>query len=414
MIIRPISAALLGAVVSLGCQKADHELTVSGQIMDVVGPALGVTARASCGAKEFSVAADSDGKYHLEIDTLGCSSVALRFEKESYLPLMRVVPVPPPTSPLTVNVKVARLSEVRCGTSTCVLDGTQGEFPSERFARGFATTMSGKQALDFVGGELRDSEGRVVWMNGFGYFDFRDSDGNTIQSFDQGFLECFNVDPEAQKWLVDVDPAADGVQLSVYDLDVTSGRWQRRDEPGFLQYTKMSVFDTATMLSHDLLEPLANADLPNVVSQQFGGKKIWFCAPVRGSGWMSWGRTNEPRSCVVFRTEDDCHGGVSDAVVDLRGRDFGFFATAWTSPKGEACVEIAPSEPTGEDYDGDLNRGETFFVDFTISTPNAASSQRAAFESPRSHGSCALRESCFRPSVLTLHGANPKCVARPN
>jgi len=95
-------------------------------------------------------------------------------------------------------------------------------FPHNAMEGGWVMVRSGESAVSSVGGEFRDTDNQLVWLTGFGYFDFRDRAGHPIPAF-PAFTECFEVQRDVQSWLVDMDPSTPAVEMRLYALETALG-----------------------------------------------------------------------------------------------------------------------------------------------------------------------------------------------
>lgn len=379
-------------------------LTLQGVVRsETQSPAVAVSITARCGAQSTSTLSGDDGRYELAASVMGCDSLVVEFDKEQFLPVLRDVPVPPPTTPVTLDVTLARLSELQCGTEFCVVDGDfVSHFPLRKFQRGWVATMSGSQALDYYGGQFRDTDGNVAELTGFGYFDFRDDTGARIATLkDGGFEECFQVTQDTYNWLVDVDPSTpDVVEMNAYRLDEDTGSWKKTATPAMVAYT--STYDTSGSRALAVPKPAAAAELPDIqtglLSSPTAQPPYWACTQIDGSGWYAWGVSVSQKTCFKLVSLDQCHDPVDNAIFVARGEHFGYLARGWTDWNGETCITAAASEPTGKDFDFDGKQGETTLLDFTA-THDGAVDKREAREVERQPGSCAQPESCTRLEI---------------
>lgn len=378
-------------------------LAVTGTVRsDTLTPAVGVSVSARCGGDSLSTLTDDDGKYEIDVGVEGCDALVVAFDKEQFLPVLRNVPVPPPTTPVTLDVTLARLSELQCGTQYCVVDGdTVSQFPLRKFQRGWVATMSGPRALDYYAGEFLDDSGNVTELTGFGYFDFRDDTGARIGTLKQGFQECFQISADTYDWLVDVDPTTtDTVEMNAYRLDEGTGRWKKADKPAFVAYT--TSYDTSGSRAFAVTKPATVAQLPDIrtglLSSMDAQPPYWMCMPIDGSGWYAWGVTIPEQTCFVLASRDQCHAPLANGVFVARGEHFGYLARGWTGWNGETCITAAMSEPTGKDFDLDGKAGETKLLDITAAFRSSTDS-RDAREIERQPASCRKPESCTRLEI---------------
>ena len=408
------------------------ELVVKGAVTLGYGSAAtGVAVIGRCGSKKFTTKTDDKGKYTFTANVKGCNPLVVEFNKESYLPNYRVIQLPHPTSPMTVDVPVSAMGKLQCGTYRCTVEGQSGwDIKANPMRQGWVTGLSGKQALDYLAGEFRQTvDGKLVSMLGFSYYDWRDAKGAAIVTFktsDQRQI-CSPVPSAALDWFGDVNKTPDKVELNAYTLDPTKGRWTSMKESAYAMYTAGYVMkkNPTTGFCENVKstdgQPIKNfkhiqtKELGDIRANKFtyedkecapGMKNLvfeyWVCHPVTGSGWFAWGVPLAGKSCVMLKAKDQCNKPIDNVVFQVKGRDHGYRATAWTNPKGEACLEVIPSEPVGKDYDYDGLGGESFWVDVEfnfarIDKKEIANHKNHKFQAGKNVG-CSSPSSC---DVLT-------------
>jgi len=300
-----------------------------------------------------------------------------------------VIGLPPPTSPVTLDVQMTRLRELQCGSGACVVEGDPvSRFPAGPMERGWVTVFNGPQAVDYLGGEFRDTAGNLLWVTGFGYFDLRDGRGAPLESFPP-FTECFQVGFDAVGQLVDMDPSTDEVEMSVFHLDPSSGRWEKQEEVGLVKYT-----DELDENAQPVLANARRSQLGDIRSGQFH-KVVWICMPLGGSGWLAWGVPIRPRTCIRFSAYDQCEDPLANVRFSVRGEGFGYKAESWTDRRGQACVEATRSEALGQDYNHNELSGETFSVTAEATRQQDSPVPWLAYDLPREEASCAAPEECI-------------------
>ncbi len=210
------------------------ELTVQGKVT----PGTNVTVTARCGDNPESMAmADDTGKYTITANVADCREpLVVKFTKESYLPNLRVIKLPPPKTPLELNVPLKELSMLLCGTRQCrstALNFDIADFPAA--ARGWTVAIVGTSGADYFGGEMRDLRGRIAFLFGFGYLD----------AYDQAGLPATPPVPIAQLFRVsgtellnvgDIKPTTDFVEMAWFKLVEAIGRWQLLDSVAHLYF----------------------------------------------------------------------------------------------------------------------------------------------------------------------------------
>jgi len=365
------------------------ELTIEGSVrLDFSSPAPNVQVVVHCGESTQESTTGDDGGYAVTTNVEQCNYLVVEFTKESYLPTYRVIHLPPPTSPVTLDVDMTILQQLLCGTKACVVEGDPvSRFPPGPMTRGWVAVHHGPSAVDYFGGEFRDTQGNLLWVTGFGYFDLRDDSGATLESFEP-FDECFGVGFDALAQLVDMLPDTDEVEMNVFTLDTTQGRWVNKGPVGYVAYT-----DDYDAEGNPLIVPAARAQKNDIRSGQFQ-KQVWVCAPLSGSGWTAWGVAVRPRACISFQATNQCQYPLANVVVSLKGRGFGYKATSWTDRRGKACLEASRSENLDLDYNHNELNGETFWVDADL-THQGISARYTDYEMPREEATCAQPENCI-------------------
>ncbi len=224
----PIDAMKLDAPTEL------TELTVQGKVT----PGTNVKVTARCGDNPEAMAmTDDTGKYAITANVADCREpLVVKFAKESYLPNLRVIKLPPPKTPLELNVPLKELSMLLCGTRQCrstALNFDIADFPAA--ARGWTVAIVGTSGADYFGGEMRDLRGRIAFLFGFGYLD----------AYDQAGLPAAPPVPIAQLFRVtgtdllnvgDIKPATQWVELAWFKLVEAIGRWQLLDSVAHLYF----------------------------------------------------------------------------------------------------------------------------------------------------------------------------------
>ena len=404
-----------------------YQLIVKGAVTLGYGtPATGVQITGRCGSKKVTTKTDDKGKYTFTANVKGCNPLVVEFNKESYLPNYRVIQLPHPTSPMTLDAPLSALGKLQCGTYRCTVENQIGwDIKVNPMKQGWVTGLSGKDALDYLAGEFRQStDGKLTSMLGFAYYDWRDAKGSPITKFiTTDYRElCSPVPSSALDWFGDLNPSLDKVELKAYTLDSTKGRWLPMASFAYVKYTAGFVMKKNSSGFCENVkgtdgQPIKNKlfvqqkDLGDIRANKFtyedkicspGLKNLvseyWVCHPVTGSGWFAWGVPQAGKSCVTLTAKDQCSKPISNVVFKVKGRDHGYRATSWTDAKGKACLEVIPSEPVGKDYDYDGLGGESFWVDVEfncakIAQKNIASHKNHKFQAGKKVG-CANPSSC--------------------
>jgi len=353
--------------------------------------ATDVAIVAHCGPRKVDTTTDANGAYSLTIDTDGCSPLVVEYTKESYLPVVKRISMPLGKPSLTVDARLLELTELSCGSNHCSAEGYNfSRFPSGPMARGWVSTMGGPRSLEYFGGDLRDQNGDLMWATAFAFFDLRDIDGAPMEDIEP-FEQCMRVDYDAVEWLVDADPSTDEVEQLTYTLAADRGRWTRRDSHGYVSYTANTEIDKDGY-PYDVIERVDRSQLPDIVAGQFS-QKLWLCGQIERSGWLAFGLTMPEKTCFRMTTRDSCQTALKNTSIQVQGRDYGFITAGWTDQAGSRCIEVARSEPQGENYDFDASNGETYFVDITA-VSDIRYERIESQQVPRTPGSCAQPETC--------------------
>gem|GEM_PF-5437953 len=393
-----------------GCVKTDPVATDAGaggtadagpapKILHITGTvelpylssATNVAIVARCGPREVNTTTDANGAYELTVDTDGCAPLVLTMTKERYLPAVRRIGLPLGKAELQLKTVLLELKQLSCNDGFCAAEGYDfTRFPAGPMTRGWVATMGGPRALDDVGGALRDQNGDLLWATGFAYFDLRDDSGAPLTEF-APFDQCVRVDFDAVDWLVDAVPSTDQVEQMTYVLEADRGRWTRRDSYGYLSYTADTATD-ANGYPYDVVERVNRSQLDFIRTGQFTAK-LWLCGRVDRSGWLAFGVPMPRTSCLRITTRDSCNNALTNSAITAVGSGYGFVTGAWTDQTGATCIELARSEPAGEDYDYDGDKGETYFVDLTAIS-DIRYERIESQQVPREAGSCAQPASC--------------------
>ena len=387
------------ALVVVGCSEKEDglsELTISGVVRDDRQAALkGVEVKAYCGSQSNTTLTKDDGSYELIADVVNCTPLAIEFAKETYLPAARTLPLPPPTSPVIIDVTLPVLTEILCDENLCVEEnGTFSTFGSDPVWHGWVVSMMGQRSLPFVGGEFRTTTGDIVWSVGFGYFDFRDRGGVRLEEFPP-YSQCTEVPRESLDWLVDVAPGNATIDLDLFRLKSNAGQWTERNASAVIKASFLQAPGGAPIIV-DVAEDKLDTVRAGTLNDGEGRRaRIWMCMPIDGSGWYMWGSALAQKSCFNLNVTSNCGSVSTNAFFTLEGEDLGFLARTALNRDGKACLDVAASEPPGIDYDLDLLGGETFLLKGEARAETAVVPM-PSLESPRQLGSCEQPSSCMQ------------------
>ena len=439
--IRPCLALLFAASLVWGCSDnqepagsdsgadAGHNLStlkVQGTVTIGIGsPATGVSVIARCGSKKVSTTTSDKGTYSLTADVQGCAPLVVEFNKESYLPNFRVVHLPPPTSPITMDVPLSALNKLQCGSLRCKVENSSlWDLPNKPMKQGWVVSHTGTTGLQYIPGELRQTDGKLAAMLGISFFDFRDMKGNKIDKFATSEILdiCVPIEASSLDWLGDVTASTDAIDLTWYNLEPTKGQWKARSKSARVAYTRgykytkdkygacQYTLDAEGQPIRDIVDA-KRAQMADIRSDQLSYKdeciggstskvtEFWVCGKMDGSGWYAWGLGVAQRGCFALTVTDQCNAPLKNVVFSIEGRDHGYRAEAWTDPSGKACLDVIPSEPAGKDYDFDGLGGETYWVDVDLSWAKVLQNTTKSHQNPKY--SSASAGGCAKPSACT-------------
>jgi hypothetical protein len=379
------------------------ELTVQGKVTVGYGsdPAPRVHVVAHCNAVTKETDTDDAGRFEFTSNVRECNRLVVEFEKESFLPVLRTVPLPPPTSPVTMDVAMAELKQVICGQNLCTAENDRRiRLPPGQIARGWAEVFSGSTAVSFLPGEYRDADGNALIIPSFAYLDLREQSGRVIDDLANPFTFCAGVDFGARAQLADVDDDThqDGLQMPVYRLDRATGRWVKQSV-GYI-----GVTEGVDANGDPNIRPARTEELGDIRSGQVD--QSWLCGTLTGSGFIAFGEPIKEGGCLKIHVTDACGRALPDAIFRAEGRDYSYLAATWTDRKGDACIEAPASEEVTEDLNQNRDQGETIWVNVAIRTPDQGSGELPATAMPTMVGSCRADDTCvpFTYQVPNLGG----------
>lgn len=374
------------------------EVTVSGQVELGFGGVGGqVTVTGKCGDKEISTVSDVEGRYSVTADVEDCPLLVISFEKESYVPTYRAIPLPPPTSPVTLSVSLLSNRALECGPEICSSGPNDEDITADPVRRGWVYYDDGLTAVDQVAGEFATDDGDLLWVTSYAYYELFDDTGNIIDAMTPKPI-CLSVVRGSLTQLVDADPGTDQVEVMSYSFNAVQATWTQQDAPGVLSRRE-------AVSGGYVFTPITRAELGDVRRGE-GNQTPWICGQVAGSGWTVYGRPIAEKSCISIKAHDQCGHPVPNVTAELTSRDEGYRALRWSDRQGDVCVVGATSEPVGVDQDGDEQGGETHFVELEL-RHEQRSRAYDALEMPRTEGSCDAPESCLQIDYeINLPGAD--------
>ena len=397
-------------------------LTVAGHVSIPGGGATDTVVTLRCGDEEVETVTDDDGDYSLTADVTGCERFAVEFVKDSYMTNMRAVDLPLYRSPVTIDVPLAEMEELQCGSEYCTT--RRSKFDNmDMIAQGWLGTETGRDALELVPGEFKDTDGIPLFLVGLGDMGFIDNAGNPVEGMD--LYLCLKLERNALDWLGDTDLATPTVENRAYRLDRESGRWRElplpahiayrlgdrftKDDEGKCEYIKDDNGKTLPKWEFLEREKLADARAEtyfedNPCSRSDPPSTMYItdysvCLPVDRTDIYAAGIPMPRKSCFNLTVRNQCGEPVRGAGFSFQGRDHGYRAEGWTDESGTVCLEAIASEPVGEDYDMDGLGGETFWVDAEIVPPSGSTVRMKSLECaeavPGAAG-CAAPEACVQ------------------
>jgi hypothetical protein len=383
-----------------------------------------VTGR--CGQAELRTITDDDGWYALDLDfeDLVCDRIVIEYQKISFLPVYRVVPVPPTESPYNLDVELEALDALECGSELCHTERGNTDIQAGGvIARGYQIGGSGDRALDHIPPDMRTEDGELISFLGFQYVEVYDQPGEQIAEI-SGVDGCVRMSDDGLSWIGDVDPQTPDVDLDWYLYDPKQGTWHLTEQLGKLYFKRGNVFvrdehgechdaeDDLGRKTRELL-PVDRETLPDVRAEEHyvadpcghGDDpdplhigEYWVCGPVEHQGFYAYGRSAPQTSCYTLQATNTCGEPMQSVAFTARGVEHGFLHRAFTGPDGSACLEVMASEPIGDDFDLDGLGGEIFSVDLEIDGGRAGSKRIDFRENARELGTCEEPESCIQIS----------------
>jgi hypothetical protein len=361
-------------------------------------PAPRVKVVAYCDQRTVDTLTADDGTYALTVDIAGqCNRFALEFTKEAHLPVLKTIPLNPlPADDLTLDVALGELKELICGERVCITQNDRKiQLDPDPVARGFVGIFSGPLSLPFLAGEFRNTEGQVLFVPAFAYFDLRDQGGNVIGQLPprpDGY--CVGIDPEAKSQLSDVRKDTGRVEMPAHVFDPQTGRWRKITDDGYV-----GISDGSTPDGFDIIRAAREEELGDIRSG-FITQQIWACGPLPGSGWLAFGVPIQRTGCLRVEVADRCGNPVPYAAFKVVGHDLAFQAETWTDGDGDACITTAPSEALNENLNHNRADGETFRYDVSVTSQGIPYSLPST-DMPSASGNCLDPGSCIPFAVTT-------------
>ncbi len=371
-------------------------LVVEGHVSILGSGATDTVVTLRCDDKTVETVTDDDGDYSLTADVQGCERFAMEFVKNSYLTNMRVVDLPLFRSPVTVDVPLAELEELQCGSEYCTTQNSKFD-NMDVIAQGWLGTKTGRDLLEFVPGEFKDTEGTPLFLVGVGDMGFIDIGGKPVDKLEDLYV-CIKLKRDALDWMGDTDLSTAEVENRAYRLDRTTGRWATLPLPALIAYRLGDRYTKDDEGKCEYIEDGNGKPLPNWVPLERENLKdvraeTYFednpcsradppstlyiseysvCMPVDRTDIFAAGIPMPRKSCFNMSVRNQCGEPIRGAAFSFQGRDHGYRAEGWTDENGTVCLEAIGSEPVGEDLDMDGLGGETFWVDATLDPPEGS------------------------------------------
>lgn len=421
--------------------NAGHELTtveIRGKLRINYTPAVGVKITARCGNKVGEAQSDDAGDYSVVADVAGCAPLVVEFRKEFFVPSFRVIPLPPPASPLHLDLELAEAGKLQCNERACTVDGYAGldrelESCDGLIKQGFFYAQTGPVGLPFVPGEYRQQDGSLLRILGFSHLLFRDVENKEIGAGPCARKTiCTPVDAQVLDWFGDAAgrlSEAEPARLLNLAFDPSSGRWSSQGAIATVAFT--CRFD---LQGAPIVEPVPANALDDVRTSRFfvdaregrdckqlaadapDATKVaeyWVCTVTDGSGWYGAGLPVPRKGCLNITATKACDIPAATTAISVAGMDNGFRAEGWTNRAGKVCFEVTPSEPIdpAEDLDFDGLQGE--IVQLRVSSVRQGTSTTAVeyIDSARARGATEI-VGCEEPSTcqqLRITDASDLC-----
>ncbi len=367
-------------------------------------PAPRVKVVAYCDARTVETSTGDDGTYRLTVDIEGqCNRFAVEFTKEAHLPVLKTIALNPlPADELTLDVALAELKELICGEQVCITENDRKiVMKANPIARGFVGVFSGPQSLPFVAGEFRNTDGQVLFIPAFAYFDLRDQGGNVLATLPEGGANCVGIDFEAKSQLADVG-AGPRIEMPVHVFDPQTGRWRKITDDGYVGISEGSTPDGFDIIREARAEELGD------IRSGFITQQIWACGPLPGSGWIAFGVPIARTGCLRVEVADRCGTPIPFASFKVVGHDLAFQAETWTDADGEACITTAPSEAINENLNHNMVDGEVLQYDLAV-TSHGIPYNLPSTDMPRDGGNCLDPSTCIPFTVETQDFRGTDC-----
>lgn len=367
-----------------------NRVTLQGTVSRLTAqdPSTRITARCGDTVRAEAEILEDFAEYSLDVDVTDCTELVVSFDNLGSVPAHRVIPMPPPTARLTLDIEMGTVEAVQCEDGCTTAAGLISTFPADPIRQGYVSVQP-HDATHLVPGGFQQNTGELIRLNGFAYMDFRDAGQNPIQEFPSTY-ECFLVDRRSWAVTVDVRPETPEVENVLFSYDEAAARWVRRGFARLSRRLEMEGTEAYTPITRDDLAALRSGDAMDT---------FWMCAPITGSGWVGWGAVRSGRTCVQFSATDQCGTPQRGVHFELEGAAGSFRAEGWTGSDGLGCAVVPASEPDGEDYDADEVPGQAAALNVFARHPDGPVSSSEDLAPPPTQPnvqpSCDASEDCF-------------------
>ena len=271
----------------------------------------------------------------------------LTFEREGYSTTVRRFSTNY-ASP-SLDAVLAPLQEVQCTTDGCqaangsvMISGFPG---GTGIDRGYAQAYDPRLDTPRFPGSFSDSDDNLLISSGFAEIDFRDEDGNRVESFTSPLSVRFEAKPDSWPSFIDLEPGTGRIEVPMYSFDADIAQWVS-EQDGELQGRDGTAID--------------EDELPSIVARDYTGTVFVAFETSHFSTW-NCDRPVETRTCVKGRLVDESGTPLPGVQVDLQGVSYtGTNGTITTGADGWFANDVMKSEGPDEDVDSNGVVGETF------------------------------------------------------
>ncbi len=271
----------------------------------------------------------------------------LTFEREGYSTTVRRFSTN--YSSPSLDALLAPLQEVQCSASGC--QAANGSVRITGFPGGTGIDRAYAQAYDpnldtpRFPGSFADSDDNLLISSGFAEIDFRDENGNRVESFTSPLSVRFEAKPDSWSTFVDLEPGTGRIEVPMYSFNADIAQWVG-EQDGELQGRD------GTAIDEDLL--------PSIVAGDYSGTVFVAFETTHFSTW-NCDRPVQTRTCVKGRLVDASGSPLPGIQVDVQGVSYtGTNGTITTGANGWFATDVMKSEGPSEDVDNNGTVGEVF------------------------------------------------------